>query len=128
MARDSRHLRNRARIEALASAAGYCTVYPERLPLPDQIALFATATHIAGEYGSALHLALFAPPGSITCALRGASHHPGFVQSSLAAAFNQQIGYVLGHTPEHAGDHPFEIEPDAFSRALESMELCGPRL
>jgi capsular polysaccharide biosynthesis protein len=117
-----RRMRDRAGIEARAVQAGYKLVCPETLPLSQQIRMFRSASHILGEYGSGLHGSIFSQPGAIVCALRGTSHHPGFAQSGLAERFGQEIGYVFGATPEHAGDTEFSIETAAFEHALSAME------
>jgi len=122
----ARRLRDRAAIEARAVQAGYELVFPETLPLSQQIRVFRSASHILGEYGSGLHGSIFAQPGAIICALRGTSHHPGFAQSGLAERFGQEIGYVFGATPEHAGDTEFSIETAAFEHALSAMEAFAP--
>jgi capsular polysaccharide biosynthesis protein len=123
----ARHLRDRATIEARAAAAGYDIVCPETLSLSQQISLFGSATHIMGEYGSGLHGSIFAPPGTVMCAMRGTSHHPGFAQSGLAERFDHTIGYVFGETPEHAGDHSFSIDQAAFENALSLTEAWASR-
>ncbi len=122
----NRHLGNRARIEAIAAEAGYEIVQPETLPLPAQIALFRGARRIVGEYGSGLHGAMFARPGAAVCALRGTSHHPGFVQSAIADVCGHHCGYVFGPTPEHAADQIFTIDEPDFRRALEAAALLAP--
>jgi capsular polysaccharide biosynthesis protein len=94
----TRTLRNRARIEALASDQGFTIIQPETLTLPAQIALFSAARLIAGEYGSALHNAIFAGAGATICALRGTARHPSLVQSGIATALSQNLGYVFGAT------------------------------
>ena len=118
----ARRLLNRAAIESRAATAGYEIVSPQTLSLPQQIGLFRSATRIMGEYGSGLHGSIFAPPGTMICALRGTSHHPGFAQSGLAERFGQKIGYVFGATPEHAGDCEFEIDMAAFENALHATD------
>ena len=42
---------------------GYTVIYPETMPLADQIAAVRNATHLAGCAGTALHMALFMKPG-----------------------------------------------------------------
>ena len=118
----ARVVHNRVAIEARAAAAGYEIVFPEALSLFEQIRLFRSATCILGEYGSGLHGSIFARPGTVLCALRGTSHHPGFAQSGLAERFDQNIGYVFGETPEHAGDHAFSIDMAAFEDALAAAD------
>lgn len=126
-AQGNRTLKNRAQIEEMAVRAGYRIVHPQALPLPDQCAIFAGATEIAGEYGSGLHGSIFAPPGAVICALRGTSHAPGFVQSALAAACGHQIGYVFAPSDEHAIGQAIDIDPGLFGKALEATALWAPR-
>jgi capsular polysaccharide biosynthesis protein len=121
----SRTIASRERIEARAADAGYDIVYPERLGLAEQIALFRSAGRIIGEYGSGLHGAIHAPAGAVICALRGTSHHPGFIQSGLAETFGHHLGYVLGQTERFAQDQLVTIEDDAFGQALAAMEVWG---
>ena len=118
-----RRLASRKKFEAIAQDAGYAIVHPQDLTLADQVRLFASAGRIVGEYGSALHSAIFAPEGTFVCALRGTSHHPGFAQSGLAERFGHRLGYVFGPTPEHAADAPFDIAEGAFITALEAIDL-----
>jgi hypothetical protein len=119
----SRTIEPREKIEARAADAGFEIVYPERLGLVEQIALFRSARCIMGEYGSGLHGAIHAPAGAVICALRGTSHHPGFIQSGLAECFGHHLGYVFGETPRFAQDQTVTIEDEAFGQALEAMEV-----
>ncbi len=119
-----RVLVNRAAIEALAVERGFSVVHPQSMKLAAQIACFAQARQIAGEYGSALHGAVYAPPGTVTLALRGTARHPSFVQSGVAAAMGQQVGYVLGPTSGEVDQH-FSIRPEEFERALDVAALAA---
>ncbi|NIJ09441.1 hypothetical protein FHS31_003073 [Sphingomonas vulcanisoli] len=119
----SRTLINRSRIEELAQHAGYKIVAPESLSIVEQIQLFQGADSVVGEYGSGLHNALFAGPGTSICAMRGSSIHPGFIQSSIADICDQSIGYVLGPTDIGAIDQSFEISDGALGGALHCMSL-----
>lgn len=111
-----RTLRNRERIEQLASQAGFVVVHPEQLPLLEQVRLFQGATDIVGEYGSALHATIFSPPGTIVCALRGSgSPIAGFLQSSIGHALGQPTGYVFGSTREGDPLESFEIAERDFA-------------
>ena len=121
--RDGRIMLNRDAIEAMAVDCGYTLVYPERLPIIDQVALFRGATHIVGEYGSGLHGSIFSAPRTRVCSLRGAARHPGFLQSGLAQALGQECGYVLGDAPIDAIQYQFSIDPAHFRQALLLMSL-----
>jgi capsular polysaccharide biosynthesis protein len=50
---------NEEEAEILFRNAGYEIVQPELLPVEEQVAIVANATHVAGPSGSALHLMLF---------------------------------------------------------------------
>lgn len=111
-----RTLLNRERIEQLAREAGFAVVHPEQLPLLEQVRLFRGATHIIGEYGSALHATVFSGPGTIVCALRGSgSPIAGFLQSSIGHALNQPTGYVIGPTRAADSFESFEITERDFA-------------
>jgi capsular polysaccharide biosynthesis protein len=116
----ARILVNRDRIEAMAQDAGFTLVHPETLTLRDQVSLLSGAEIICGEYGSALHGAVYAGAGTITCGLRGNLRHPSFIQSGLAAALHQQVGYVLGATEGEFAQR-FTIDPENFRLALELL-------
>ncbi len=121
--RGSRSLVNREAIEAIAVEAGYVMLYPEQLPIVEQVAWFAAAGRIAGEYGSGLHSSVFAGPGAKVCCLRSSARHPGFLQSGLADAMEQDCGYVLGPAPLDAININFEVGEADFRQALELMSL-----
>ncbi len=119
----ARILSNREQIEAIAATRGYTVVHPQELSMGEQAALFSHARLIAGEYGSALHGAVYAGPGTLTVGLRGTARHPSFVQSGVAQALGQQAGYVLGATKlgytEGEIGQVFAVQPEDFERALD---------
>jgi capsular polysaccharide biosynthesis protein len=123
----SRRLLNRERVEAMAKEAGFSIVYPERMPLLDQLKMLGGAKCLMGEYGSALHGSIFAPPGAVVCALRGTLLHPGFIQSGLGEVFQQPTGYVFGTTDARDAHEAFTIEEEALDMCLrlvfDSMPL-----
>lgn len=119
----SRTLLNRPEIEHIATEAGYTVLRPEELALGEQIRLFQGARIVVGEYGSGLHNAIFAPGGSVWCALRGTSVHPGLVQSGLNAVLRQRLGYVLAATPQDAVDQDFVVPGTEFALALRLLDL-----
>jgi capsular polysaccharide biosynthesis protein len=118
----NRQLKSREAVERVALDAGYHVIMPELFSLLERIAIFANATHIAGEYSSGLHNSVFAAPGARICALRGTSHHPGFAQSGLAEACGHQIAYVFGETDEAALHQVFDIPPILFAEALGRLD------
>jgi hypothetical protein len=117
----SRSLMNRQRIEEIAASAGLEFVYPEALPLIEQVRLFGEASMIVGEYGSAMHGSLFSPSGATVCALRGSLGHPGFIQSAFGHALKQPTGYVFGTTDDEETDGRFVIPEDVFVDCLTTL-------
>jgi capsular polysaccharide biosynthesis protein len=120
-AAQQRQVANRAEIEHIAAAEGLRVVRPETLTVADQISLFSAARILCGEYGSGLHNAVFAAAGSVTCALRGNSRHPGFVQSGVATALRQQVGYVFGNTEGQDVRQSFSIDGRQFREAMKHV-------
>jgi len=120
-ASQSRSLQNRERIEEMAAAAGLEMVYPEGMPLLDQVRLFGEASMIFGEYGSALHGSLFSPAGTVIGALRGSLGHPGFIQSGFGHALRQPTGYVFGETDTRIADGRFVVAEQAFADCLATL-------
>jgi capsular polysaccharide biosynthesis protein len=124
----SRPLQNRAEFEALAQEYGFVAVAPQNLPLLDQVQLFAGARAIIGEYGSGLHNAIFAPPGTVVAAVRGTLPHPAFLQSGIGDALQQPTGYIFGTCGEHVNHPDFRVEPDAVRDCLRSVFPAGRSL
>ncbi|WP_210331178.1 DUF563 domain-containing protein [Methylocystis sp. H62] len=83
---DSREL-----FEEAATVRGYEIVYPEAMNCLSQVDLFSQAKVILGEYGSALHNSVFSRPGAVLGAIRC----PNSVQSTLAAAFDHRVAYLI---------------------------------
>jgi capsular polysaccharide biosynthesis protein len=118
-----RPLVNRARIEAIAAEHGLAVLRPEELGLAEQIASFRSAGLIVGEYGSALHNTVFSGPGAVVCALRGTARHPSLVQSGIATAMGQDLGYVFGQTEGIETQQAFCVAENSFKKALELLRL-----
>lgn len=53
------HISNEAEIESILIDHGFDIIYPEMLPLSEQVELFSTRTHIFGFVGSAFHNHIF---------------------------------------------------------------------
>ncbi len=128
----NRRLENRAAIQKMAEAAGFILLRPETFSLPEQFALFANVREVAGEYGSAFHTALFSPPGTIVCGLRGSRGHPGFLQSGMGDVLGHHTGYVFGQTGESANVHDYSVPESVFADCLRSvfspLANLGPRM
>jgi len=122
--RENRKLLNRQVIERIAAEAGYAVVRPEALSIAEQLTLFVSAKTIVGEYGSALHGSVFAPPGTVVCALRASARHPGFLQSGLCQVMAQKIGYVFASAGEKDIEQEFAVPEDNFRAALTLIGIC----
>jgi hypothetical protein len=119
-----REMANAAEIEAIAVAHGLTVVAPETLTLAEQIRMFASAKLIVGEFGSAMHNALFSPRGATVLCLNWINA----LQSRIAQLREQRIGYLLprdGAPVTHvlgAGKTSYEIDPIVFQRCLAQLE------
>lgn len=106
--------------QALADIAaqkfGFTVIEPQTLPWLDQIRIFAGAATIVGEYGSALHNALFAPPGTTVGAIRFANA----VQSQIAALRGHRIAYLTAGLRE-TGPGRFAVDAQRFERFLDRL-------
>ncbi len=114
----NRRLMNRETLQAMAEEAGFTCVQPEKMSLPDQMAMFACAREIAGEYGSAFHTALFSPPGTIVCGLRGSLQHPGFLQTAMGEVLDQPTGYVFGQSGTGNQPSDYTVDEQHFADCL----------
>ncbi len=81
---------SRDAFERLAVGHGYEIVCPEDLDLAAQIALFADATHLLGEFGSGMHNAIFSPAGTRV----GCFPLNNAIQSHIADACGHEAVYV----------------------------------
>lgn len=118
---DYRCLANEAEIVAALADAGVVPVSPEEFAWPDQVALFAGAELVVGEFTSALHNAIFSPFGTRVVAL----NYVNEMQDAIAAFAGHRIGYVLPRdgrarvwsAEASDGEDAYEVDPDAV-RAL----------
>ena len=117
-----------AAIEAIAREEGLAVVYPEDFSLREQVTLFRQARLIVGEYGGALHNAIFAPRGATVVAL----NRIDVVQSRIARLKGHRIGFLLPKNGEAGMVDPKApwrhgaIDPATFSSRLrESIAAAG---
>jgi len=124
-----RRLANKLEIMDIAAAHGLDLIQPETLSIADQVKTFASASIIVGEFGSAMHNAMFADDVSVLCLgwISG-------IQSRIAALRGQSIGYLLPPdrtTIKFQNDMPskdYSIDPDEFAEALRRMlAMSGKR-
>ncbi|HQT68687.1 MAG: hypothetical protein B7Z78_13835 [Rhodospirillales bacterium 20-60-12] len=80
-----RRMENEAELAIIAAEYGFVPIHPETLSFATQIGLFAQATHIIAETGSAPHNAVFSPAGTRIGLLR------------FGSAAQSQIAALRGH-------------------------------
>ena len=86
-----RKLANQSEIEAIAVEEGLTLFTPETLSVAEQIQTFASADLIVGEFGSAMHSALFSPSNSKVFCLNWING----MQSRIAQLKTHAVGYLL---------------------------------
>ncbi len=91
-----RAVSDREKWHTLAKDHGFELVSPELMPLAEQVRLMGETSHLAGEYGSGLHLSVFSPPGLVVTAIRGSGRHPAFLQSGMGDVLGHKTGYLFG--------------------------------
>ena len=116
-----RELTNFRALERVAVERGFAVVRPQEMSWRRQVELFSHADCIAGEYGSGMHNALFAPRGARTICLNWIVE----VQSRIANFRDQDVGYLLppdGEPRLFGRDGrmlEYEIDPGQFRDVLE---------
>lgn len=124
-----RRLANAGRIEEIAWARGLTVVQPEHFTPAEQMALFASARLIVGEYGSGLHNALYAPEGAVVVSINWIN----LVQQAIGASCGQIVefitpvegGYVIDHTA--ASEATYAVDESLFEHVLAAaLERSGP--
>lgn len=87
---------NEAQVDELFRSRGYQVAHAEQLDFADQVRLVADADVVAGVSGSALHLSVFAPPGTRVVEVSDlrARPEPVLTQQILAHACGQPLGFV----------------------------------
>jgi capsular polysaccharide biosynthesis protein len=119
-----RELINRDQLEDIAVSFGYAIYHPTEMTVSEQIALFEGASHIAGEYGSALHTSMFSAPGTVITCLRGTSHTAGVLQNGLAKSCGQKVGYIFGESLPENPRQAYKIAEKTFILGMECAELA----
>ncbi|WP_156368984.1 glycosyltransferase 61 family protein [Methylobacterium sp. Leaf100] len=116
-------LSNAAEIEAMAVRRGYTLVHPESLPLDRQVALFAGATHVVGEAGSALHNTAFSPAGTRVGVMLSPTGFIRILQAGIGHVRAQPTGFAFG---DPAGDARRITMPGALAtELLDAMDAVS---
>lgn len=110
---------NEEEAEALFRDRGYEILRPESLPIEEQVAIVANATHVAGPSGSALHLMLFnANPQARLIELRT---KPAFNQLLISAIRGNEAFHISCRTKEGSSDGML-LNMDVVERAVREID------
>ncbi len=104
------------RLDALFADAGFRLVVPETLPVRDQIRMAAGSSVLAGQAGTALHLAVFAD-GDARCLEVGDTRTPDASfphQQVINAARGQRVAFI-----------PDRLADEEILRALRELGVNG---
>ena len=115
----SRFLVNESELTDCVAELGFETVNPESLSISEQVRPFSSADIVVGDYGSALHSAIFSPQKAMVLALRGTDGHPGFLQSGLCEVLGQDMGYVFGETTVTPHGQSYSIQASDLKLCLD---------
>lgn len=87
-----RVLRNADALARVAEKQGFAIVHPDEYAFSDQVAIFAGARAVVGEFSSALHNTIFSRRGAGVLALNWVNP----LQSRIGRLRGLRIGYLLG--------------------------------
>jgi O-antigen biosynthesis protein WbqL len=125
-------LENEEEVEAVMVEYGFEIVHPQTLPLRRQLALYASADVIAGQYGSALHNAMFGAPGAVVIGLNWINWYQsmiGRVRRQKLAFVRPADGVFRTWRTRGTGDSGFRIDPGELrhivSGVLENATRSG---
>lgn len=123
----NRKLLNEEEVMARAERAGFTPVVLSSMSVPEQVRLFAEASHILAPHGAGLTNIGFCRPGTKLCELHMDSYlHWAFRR--LAALRGLIYGCVLGETvARHDQVHAntWRIDPDAVEAVLHDPRFIG---
>ena len=126
---DKRPCLNRTEVEELFASYGFEIVFPEDLPLPDQVAMFHAADVIAGFAGSAMFTTLFTDRPKHLILVAPDTYRPRN-EYMIAAVRGHRLDRVIGRTPEILPDGvsprrplrwPFSVDLAREGRWLEDV-------
>ncbi|MDC7682877.1 glycosyltransferase family 61 protein [Asticcacaulis sp. BYS171W] len=111
----------RQTFEALAIEKGFEVIYPETLDFAEQIALFASAKCIVGEYGSGLHNSIFSAPGATV----GCISMSNSIQCRLAAVRDQKISVLMPEvqSTNEKGVFVYDCKPESIASFLDAVAV-----
>jgi capsular polysaccharide biosynthesis protein len=117
----SRALDNETELLAISARHGFVPIQPERLPLAEQVALFAGAEAVIGVKGAGLTAILFAEPACSLIVLSPASFID-VVPWNIAGLRGHPFWELYGPVTRDRGDpghHDFRIDPAKFETMLQ---------
>jgi capsular polysaccharide biosynthesis protein len=106
--KNNQTITNRNELENIASSYGFDIVNPQNLTVSEQATLFASASVLAGEYGSGMHNSIFSTSSCRVLVFQSQAI-PFFVQAGLCNLIGQSVGFVFG-TPKD-DKRIFSIDP-----------------
>ena len=121
---DRRPCVNRDEVESLFVAHGFQVVFPEELPLPDQVAMFHQADVIAGYAGSALFTTLFSDRRKHLVVITPDTYGPSN-EYMISAVRGHRLDVVVGISESTVGKEslraPFVVDPATDGRWLTEV-------
>ena len=103
----NRRLLNEAAVIALLAESGYEVVDTAAMPMAEQIAMFAQATHIVAPHGAGLANIMFCAPGTRLCELQ-MDRYMNLCFRKLAALRGLVYGCVVGEADAQSHDMAWE--------------------
>ena len=121
---DSLRLGNVPAVEEEFASFGFRVLYPERIPIADQLSLYANCEILAGLSGSGMHNCLFARPGLMTIEVGDARarRNPVFMQRIA-----NELAQVDAHFIPFGEGKDVRIDPKTVRKRLRNILSELPR-
>jgi O-antigen biosynthesis protein WbqL len=117
-------LRNEDEVEQVMERLGFAIVHPQLLSIREQLRLMASADVIAGEYGSALHNAMFSRAGTKIISLNCINWYQsmiGRLRRHRVAFVPPADGYFRTWRERHEGAQGFSIDLAQLERVVRDV-------
>lgn len=114
----SRRLGNPLAVEEIFASFGFRVVYPERVPIAEQLALYANCEVLASLSGSGMHNCLFARPGLMTIEVGDARARRNPV---LMQRMANELAQVEAHFIPFGEGTEADIEPKVVRKSLRKI-------
>jgi O-antigen biosynthesis protein WbqL len=120
-----RTLTNEADVFAAASDFGFRLVHPQEMQWPDQVRMFAGASHVISAFDSALHGTMFSPSGATIIGLSRVNE----LQDGISASLGHRIGYLAPSAGAVSKYNPmapeprqmYQVDPGELARKLAAL-------